>query len=103
VVGIEETVNHCVNNTRKGGTVVLVGNLSPQITFPLQKVVTQEMSILGSCAIKGEYELVLELLSEKKVDPAGLISAVAPLSEGADWFKRLYNKEKGLNKVILTP
>jgi L-iditol 2-dehydrogenase len=36
-----------------------------------------------------------------KVD--GLISATAPLSEGAEWFKRLYNKEQGLFKVILLP
>jgi L-iditol 2-dehydrogenase len=103
VVGIEDTANFCIDNTRKGGTVVLVGNLSPQIKFPLQKVVTQEMKVLGSCAIKGEYELVLELLAGKKVEVNKLISAVAPLSEGAAWFERLYNKEKGLNKVILTP
>ena len=35
------------------------------------------------------------------VDP--LISSVAPLSEGASWFQRLYQKEKGLLKVILVP
>ena len=103
VVGISETVQTCIENTRKGGTVVLVGNLSSQIQFPLQQVVTREISVLGSCAINGEYELVLDLLSNKKVDVAPLISAVAPLSEGADWFKRLYNKEHGLNKVILVP
>lgn len=103
VVGIEETVNQSIYNTRKGGTVVLVGNLSPGIIFPLQTVVTRELSILGSCAIKGEYEMVLQLLAGKKIDPAKLITAVAPLSEGANWFKRLYNKEKGLNKIILTP
>jgi L-iditol 2-dehydrogenase len=103
VVGISETVQICVENTRKGGTVVLVGNLSPQIQFPLQQVVTREITIQGSCAINGEYELVLDLLANKKVNVAPLISAVAPLSEGADWFKRLYNKEPGLNKVILVP
>lgn len=103
VVGIEDSVNFCIDNTRKGGTIVLVGNLSPKIKFPLQKVVTREMKVFGSCAIKGEYELVLELLASKKVDVSKLISAVAPLSEGAVWFKRLYNKEKGLNKVILIP
>ena len=32
-----------------------------------------------------------------------LVSAVAPLSEGADWFERLYRKEPGLLKVILKP
>jgi len=103
VVGITDSVNTAINSIRKGGAVVLVGNLSPEIQFPLQKVVTQEVKVQGSCAINGEYELVLDLLASKKVDASKMISAVAPLSEGADWFNRLYNKEAGLNKVILTP
>lgn len=103
VVGISETVNICINNLRKGGTAVLVGNLKPEVTIPLQKVVTTELSLLGSCAINGEYELVLDLLASGKINVDRMISAVAPLSEGADWFNRLYNKEVGLNKVILVP
>jgi L-iditol 2-dehydrogenase len=103
VVGITETVNICINSLRKGGTAVLVGNLKPEVTIPLQKVVTTELSLLGSCAINGEYELVLDLLASGKINVDKMISAVAPLSEGADWFNRLYNKEPGLNKVILVP
>lgn len=103
VVGITETVLTSIENTRKGGTVVLVGNLSPQIQFPLQQVVTREITVQGSCAINGEYEMILDLLAEKKLAIKPLISAVVPLSEGAKWFKRLYNKEPGLNKVILVP
>jgi L-iditol 2-dehydrogenase len=103
VVGISDSVKTCIDHTRKGGTVVLVGNLSPQIQFPLQQVVTKEITVQGSCAINGEYELALDLLSEGKVEVRPLISAIAPLSEGAQWFKRLYDKEPGLNKVILVP
>ena len=103
VVGVTDSVNTAVNQTRKGGTIVLVGNLSSYIQFPLQKVVTQEIRVQGSCAINGEYELVLDLIAAKKVEVQKMISAVAPLSEGADWFSRLYNKEPGLNKVILVP
>ncbi len=103
VVGISETVNLCINSLRKGGTAVLVGNLKPEVTIPLQKVVTTELSLLGSCAINGEYELVLDLMSSGKISVDKMISAVAPLSEGANWFNRLYNKEPGLNKVILVP
>lgn len=103
VVGISETVNLCVNSLRKGGTAVLVGNLKPEITVPLQKIVTTELSLLGSCAINGEYELVLDLMASGKINVDKMISAVAPLSEGATWFNRLYNKEPGLNKVILVP
>lgn len=102
-VGIADTVDTCIRNTRKGGTVVLVGNLSPLIQFPLQQVVTREIKVQGSCAINGEYEMVLDLLASGKVDVTPLISAVAPLSEGSDWFKRLQSKESGLNKIILVP
>ncbi len=102
-VGISETVNICINSLRKGGTAVLVGNLKPEVTVPLQKIVTTELSLLGCCAINGEYEMVLDLLASGKINVDKMISAVVPLSEGAEWFKRLYAREAGLNKVILVP
>ena len=103
VAGVNNSVKTCISLIRKGGTAVLVGNLAPEVQFPLQQVVTREIKVQGSCAINGEYEMVLKLLSRKKIDVQKLISAVAPLSEGAQWFQRLYNKEQGLNKVILVP
>ncbi len=45
----------------------------------------------------------MDMIVGKKIDIDSFISAVAPLSEGASWFKRLYDKEPGLMKVILTP
>jgi L-iditol 2-dehydrogenase len=102
-VGITETVNASIDNVRKGGTVTLVGNLSPQVEFPLQSVVTRQIRVQGSCAIGGEYPVVLDMMAKGLIDTESLLSAAAPLSEGAEWFKRLYNKEPGLNKVILVP
>ena len=80
-----------------------MGNISPKVDFPLQKVVTRELKIMGSCAIRGEYEVVLELLETGKISVDDQISAVVPLSEGAVWFDKLYRKEEDLNKVILVP
>lgn len=102
-VGITPTVKSAVECLRKGGTIVLVGNLSPQVEFPLQKVVTREITLKASCAINGEYPAVLDLISKGKINADSMISAVAPLSEGAMYFDRLYKKEKGLIKVILKP
>lgn len=102
-VGHSESVSTAIALTRKGGKVVLVGNTSPSVSFPLQQVVTRELQILGSCAIRGEYEAVLDLLESGKITVDDQISAVVPLAEGARWFERLYKKEKGLNKVILVP
>lgn len=102
-VGLSATVNSAVESLRKGGTLVLVGNLSPSIDFPLQKVVTGEITLKGSCAINGEYPTVLDLISKGKIDVDCMISNVVPLSEGARYFDKLYSKDPGLLKVILKP
>ncbi|MBR9997937.1 MAG: galactitol-1-phosphate 5-dehydrogenase [Cyclobacteriaceae bacterium] len=102
-VGIQETIDISFENIRKGGTLVLVGNITPEVKMPLQKIVTQQLRVQGSCAISGEYPEALQLLEKNKITTDLLISRVAPLSEGASWFERLYTKEKGLLKVILTP
>jgi L-iditol 2-dehydrogenase len=102
-VGKSETVNLAIDSIRKGGTLVLIGNTSKVIEFPLQKVVTSELRVQGSCAIRGEYEIILNLLENKKLVVEDQISVVAPLAEGAKWFGKLYRKEDNLKKVILVP
>jgi 2-desacetyl-2-hydroxyethyl bacteriochlorophyllide A dehydrogenase len=102
-VGKSESVNIAIDLLRKGGKTVLIGNISPLIDFPLQKVVTRELKVFGSCAIRGEYENVLNLLDTGRISVDEMISAVVPLSEGAAWFKKLYGKEEDLNKIILVP
>ncbi len=102
-VGIGATVNLAIRCVRKGGTVVLVGNVAPNVEFPLQSVVTRELSLFGTCASAGEYPACLEMMAKGELNPSAILSAVAPLSEGAGWFDRLYRKEPGLQKVILTP
>ena len=82
---------------------MLVGNVAPRVEFPLQKVVTRELKVLGSCGIRGEYDVVLNLLETGKITVDDMISAIAPLSEGAKWFNKLYNREEELNKIILVP
>jgi len=69
----------------------------------LQSVVTRELSIYGSCASQGEYPACLDMLARGALRAAPLISATAPLAEGAAWFDRLYRKESGLLKVVLRP
>jgi L-iditol 2-dehydrogenase len=88
---------------RKGGTMTIIGNITPNVEMPLQAIVSRQLHIQGSCAINGEYPEILELISSGKLDVNAILSVEAPLQEGPDWFTRLYNKEKGLMKVILKP
>jgi L-iditol 2-dehydrogenase len=102
-VGATDPVRTAVAAVRKGGAVTLVGNVAPDVNLPLQSVVTRQIRLQGSCASNGEYPACINLMATGaiKVDP--LISAVAPLEEGATWFDRLYRREPGLMKVILRP
>ena len=43
------------------------------------------------------------MIAAGRINVDALISATAPLAEGASWFERLYNKEPGLMKVVLKP
>ena len=102
-VGATEPVATAISCLRKGGALTLVGNFSPSIQLPLQAVVTRQLRLTGSCASANDYPACMELMARGsiKVDP--IISARAPLDEGARWFERLYAHEPGLMKVILQP
>ena len=103
VVGVNASIQQAIALLRKGGTLTLLGNLSPQVTVPLQAIVTRQLRLQGSCAINGEYPAILELIANRRLNMTSILSAEAPLSEGIMWFDRLYNKEKGLMKVVLLP
>ena len=103
VVGASAPVQTAIAVTRKGGSVTLVGNVSPKIELPLQAVVSREISLFGSCAISWEYPAVLDLMSRKKIDAKSIISKIAPLAEGELWINKLYNRQENLLKVVLTP
>jgi L-iditol 2-dehydrogenase len=102
-VGVTATVDLALRCVRKGSAVTLVGNVAPKIEFPLQIAVTRELTIYGSCASRGEYPACLDMLGRGELQAAPLISAAAPLADGAAWFDRLYRKEPGLMKVLLKP
>lgn len=102
-VGIDATVRAAVNSVRKGGAVTLVGNITPEVTLPLQTAVTRQIRIQGSCASAGEYPQAIQLLTSGAIKVKPLISAIAPLEDGPRWFERLYAREPNLMKVVLTP
>ncbi len=103
VVGASATVNTAIDVTRRGGSICLVGNLSPKVEMPLQKLVTRELSVYGSCASNGEIPQCIDLLSRGAVQVQPLITALAKLDDGPTWFKRLYEGEPGAMKVVLQP
>ena len=63
VVGFDPTIQIAVECVRKGGSVGCIGNLKAEVRFPLQAVVTRELSVFGSCASAGEYGDAVEAVA----------------------------------------
>ena len=102
-VGRSQTVLESIDSVRKGGTVTLIGNIAPQVTLPLQKVVSRQIRLQGSAASSGEYPEAMDMIESGRIQVRPLITAVAPLDEGPQWFERLHAQEPNLMKVVLTP
>lgn len=103
VVGAAAPLATAIDCTRRGGQIGLVGNLAAEVPLPLQTVVTRELTLVGTLASAGEYPRAIELIATEAIRVAPLISAIAPLAEGPQWFDRLYAREPGLMKVVLCP
>jgi L-iditol 2-dehydrogenase len=101
--GVADTMAAAAGCLRKGGRLALVGNVSPEVPLALQAAVTRELTLCGSCASAGEYPTCLDLMAGGAIDVTPLISADAPLCQGAEWFKRLHDRKGHLLKVILLP
>ena len=102
-VGSTVPVKLALDSVRKGGNVTLIGKVAPTIELGLQSTVTRQIRLQGSCASSGEYPTCISLISRGDIRVEPLISAVAPLEDGASWFHRLYEREPGLLKVVLEP
>jgi L-iditol 2-dehydrogenase len=102
-VGRDETVNVAIDCTRKGGTITLIGNVTPEVRLPLQKVVSRELRLQGTAASAGEYPQAIELASSGRIQVKPLITEVTGLDQGPRWFDRLHAREPNLMKIVLVP
>lgn len=104
VVGAGVTLDLAIAVVRRGGAVVMVGNLAPRVDFALQAVVTRELTLAGTCSSAGEYGEALALIASGRVKVEPMIETVASLAEGAEWMERLSGPDGGrYRKVILQP
>lgn len=103
VVGATPTVKTAIESVRKGGSVTLVGNVSPTIELPLQSVVTREIRLQGTCGCNGEYPQCIDLMARGVINVAPLITAKISLADGPEWFERLHAGDPDQMKVVVCP
>lgn len=102
-VGSEASIQTAFQAVCNGGAIVMIGNNQPAVPFPLQECIVRQISLLGSYSSAGEYGACLEMIQSRKVRLEELTGHCFPLSQGAEVFQRLLNREDSLIKAILHP
>lgn len=102
-VGIQATIDLATALTRPGGSLTLIGNVTPRIEQDLQGIVSGELTVRGSSASAGEYPDCIDRIADGRLRVAELISRIQPLADGLAAFEVLHRGEPGLMRIMLHP
>lgn len=101
--GSEECIYQLPSIVKRGGTVVIVGNLGRTGKFDYFNFYEKELSVLGVFRYRFTFPKALKLMEVKKIDFSPLISAIYPLNETDLAFAQLCESSKGVKTIIRVP
>jgi len=97
-------VSESIMAVKPGGTVVLVGVSTEPVTVPLVLGVMREVKLQGAIAYtETEFEDVIRLISEKRLDVCKYIDARVGLDKAQESFERLTNGNDDAIKIVFKP
>jgi 2-desacetyl-2-hydroxyethyl bacteriochlorophyllide A dehydrogenase len=100
-VAVEPTVRTSVRLASKGGTVVIVGVPSRDVTVPLPIIQDHQIRIQGSATyLARDYDESINLLRDGKIRTADIVTATRPLDAVAEAFHLSSSGDEV--KVLLT-
>ncbi len=87
-VAIQSLTDQAIAIADKGGTVVVVGVPTREVTVPLPIVQDHQIRIQGSATyLPGDYQESIDLLGRGAVRTADFVTAVRPLAQVAEAFE----------------
>jgi 2-desacetyl-2-hydroxyethyl bacteriochlorophyllide A dehydrogenase len=102
-VGTSETMNHAIDITRPGGTIVWAGNMQNMVNINQIKAVFNQLTIKGSMGTTRSLVLrTIRLIASGSIAVDKLLTIEAPLSEGASIFERM-TEDRSIIKAVLIP
>lgn len=97
-------VTEAIMGCKRGGNVVLVGVSTSNIEIPMVVAVMNEIKLQGSIAYReDEFDKVIKLISDKKIDVLKYIDSKVTLDEVQLSFERLTSGDDDAIKIIVKP
>jgi L-iditol 2-dehydrogenase len=101
--GAAEAVTQCVDLVRRGGRVAVIGIPMEDARIPMQRVVLDEVDLVGVRASAGEMPRAIELAATGRLRLRELITHFFPLDDFATAYATFTERRDGALKVIVRP
>jgi L-iditol 2-dehydrogenase len=100
--GREETLLLALRLTRRGGSIVLTAIFPEFCRIPMTQVQRAERQLIGvQMYQRTDFELVISLLEQRKLDLGGIVTHEFPLEETAEAFRLLESPDAAAGKVLV--
>lgn len=100
--GLPVTFLTCIEQAACGANIILIGNGKKETTFLHSIILKKELNIFGSRnAFTKDFEELIDLVKEKKVNPLNIISGVYDADNAPSTFEALANNNKTLAKLLI--
>ena len=97
--GNERALRLGLDVLRPRGILVQLG-LGGEISLPQNQVVAKEIDIRGSFRFHEEFDLAVDLINQRRVDLAPLLSETVPLADAVSGFKLASDRSKAMKVQI---
>jgi L-iditol 2-dehydrogenase len=101
--GAPEAVGQCAELLRRGGRVAVIGIPLEDARIPLQRIVLDEIEIVGVRAAAGEMPQAIALVAAGRIRLRELITHRFALEDFADAYRTFTERVDGALKVIVRP
>ena len=93
--GAPESLQNSIHCVRKGGQVMVIGATEKNAPIQSFQLVLYEVDVQGSFAYtKAEFQMVIDLLAQKKINTASMLSTIISLED---------IEEKGFKTLVSSP
>jgi L-iditol 2-dehydrogenase len=100
--GREETLLLALRLTRRGGSILLTAIFPEFCRIPMTQVQRAERQLIGvQMYQRADFELVISLLEQRKLDLGGIVTHEFPLEETAEAFRLLESPDAAAGKVLV--
>lgn len=100
--GLSVTFLACIDCAAFAANIILIGNGKKETTFLHSILLKKELNVFGSRnSYASDFQAVIDLIAEGKVNVLDMVSAVYPMDQAADAFKALADNDGSLAKVLI--